>query len=366
MSKINYQIIPAKAQNKNAIVFAPDNAFIKYFAVTLQSLINNSNEKSAYDIVIFNGDITKENLDRLTVMLPENFNLRLLDIDIQIKEQFKSLILKNQDYWSIAMYYRIFIPFFMQNYKKVLYLDSDMVINSNIDELFNVDFEDKYILACRDTFAIQDAIYQNVKRLEFVKNILKIDDVQYYFNSGMLLFNIAAINLDDYYTKLTGIFNEKLMYPDQDILNFVFYKKAKLISFKYNCSIGYKHYDNKLEEKILDKYKDDFFNSIREPIIIHYTGKTKPWNTSNQSAQGVFADVFWKYARKTSFYEEILLAAVAAICKSQNKTVTNTANSRKKITLPQMLFSVKNEKYKGNKHKVLTFMGIKIKLKTKV
>ena len=123
---------------------------------------------------------------------------------------------------------------------------------------------------------------------------------------------------------------------------------------------------NEMVKKILDKYKDDFFNSIREPIIIHYTGKTKPWNTSNQSAQGVFADVFWKYARKTSFYEEILLAAVAAICKSQNKTVTNAANSRKKITLPQMLFSVKNEKYKGNKHKVLTFMGIKIKLKTKV
>lgn len=347
----NFKIENVNRENKYGIVFTPDDNFVKYFGVTLQSLIENSSKENFYDVIVFECDITDDNKKRLMKLIPQNFSLRFYNIDTYIKTNFPQINLKSQDYWSIAMFYRIFIPFIMQDYERVLYLDSDMVINNNIDELFSMQTSKK-IMAVRDTYSIQEEIYQNQTRLNFIKEILNLDDVENYFNSGMIVFNLINIDLQDYYQKLIDAFNIKLlMYPDQDILNKVFYDEVEYLSFKYNCSIGYKYYMVDMESKIQEKYLSDFLSDQEKPSIIHYTGKLKPWNTRYQK-QGVLGDLFWFYARKTFFYEEIILF----------NSINNMCLT-KKPSFAEILFSIKNVYRKEIKHKVITILGIKIKLK---
>ena len=300
-------------ENKYAIVFCLDNNFVKYFGVTLESLIENSSKENKYDIVIFESNITDSNKKRLLKGLPDNFSLRFFNIDEFIKNTFKDISLSiSNKRWSISTYYRIFIPFIMQNYEKVLYIDSDTVINRNLDDIYKIDFENKKIMACHDTFVIQSHESKDDMRLDYIENTLKVKKIYDYFNAGVVLFYIPAINPQEYYNDIMELFNtvKIFLFADQEVLNSIFFGNVKFLPFEYNCQIGYKFKGTKYESTLLEEYKSDFLNAQKNPVIIHYTTNLKPWNASPKYNQPELMDIFWQYARKTVFYEEILFSAL--------------------------------------------------------
>ena len=89
-------------------------------------------------------------------------------------------------------------------------------------------------------------------------------------------------------------------------------------------------------------------------MIIHYANETKPW----YNPEDIFADIWWKYARLTPFYESLLLKLI------EKNNVEHNNLPKKTITIKsilQSIFSVKNE----FNHKVWTILGLKIKFKRK-
>ncbi|MCD7779918.1 MAG: glycosyltransferase family 8 protein [Candidatus Gastranaerophilales bacterium] len=334
-------------ENTHTIVFSMDNNYVKYFAVALQSLIENSEQNINYDIIILETDIANYNKKILLKMIPQNFSLRFFKIDDFIIDKIDGNTLIAKSYWSIATWYRCFCPFIMLDYKKVLYCDSDIIFNKPIEKLFNIDFENKEILAVKDSCALR--IEKDPKREEFLQEALNMKDTNTYFNAGIIMFNIPQININEYYNVLCKYIKlPHLPYLDQDVLNAVFYEKKKLISLKYNFSyhilISFK--------RTLDLYPEDFHDSRENPIIIHYTDKIKPWHNPKNE----FCIEWWQYARKTPFYEDILY--------SNLKIVRNTTpKGRFYSSFFEYIFSVKNAW--DNKHKVLTILGIKIKIKKK-
>ena len=143
------------------IVFAPDNNYCKYFGATLKSLIANSKPHDYYDIIIFENDITERNKKILRNMLPDNFSLRFFQVyptDANILN-----LLSTREYWSVSMYYRIFIPLLLYKFDKVLYCDSDLVFNAPLNELFETDFEGNEILAVTDIITPITEIHQDRK-----------------------------------------------------------------------------------------------------------------------------------------------------------------------------------------------------------
>ena len=299
---IDFQIAPVFGSPKaKTIVFAPDNNYCKYFSVAFQSLIENSKNYEDYDIIIFDSDLSERNKKRIQNMCPPNFSLRFFDINSFISEKIGELNFKEREYWSISMYYRIFIPMVMQKYKKVLYCDADICFNQPISELFDIDFEDNELLAVLDT--VSPVLNLHKARCQHLYNELKLQQPEKYFNSGMLMFNIGKINIENYLEKFKEIINTKtLLFPDQDILNILFNGKNKLISCKYNFQYGVQIFNKNYINIIFGKYKKDFEEASNNPVIIHYTSSRKPWH----SPQEELADVFWYYARRCPFYEEIL------------------------------------------------------------
>ncbi len=358
-------------ENKQAIVFCLNNNFVKYFGVTLFSLIENSSEEKSYDIVVINRDITEKNKKRLLKLLPDNFSLRFFNIDEFIKSSFKDISLPtNGSYWSIDTYYRIFIPLIMQGYEKVLYLDSDTIINRNLDEIFNIDFDNKKVMACRDTFVIKSHRQKDNMRLDYIKNTLKIKNIQDYVNTGVMLLNISAIDPEKYFNDLIEIFNnvKTFLYADQEILNSIFYGQIKFLPFEYNCQIGYIFRSKGYEDSLLEEYKTNFLNAQKNPIIIHYTTDIKPWNCLSEFYQTELTDIYWHYARKTVFYEENIFSLVNNKQKEKKKSSEKSTPIKKQdeYSFFEKIFSVKNAPAKGYIRKVITVLGIKMSFRVKL
>lgn len=300
--EFNLQIEPVfDSHNYRTIVFAPDNNYCKYFSAALQSLIDNSKNFEDYDIIVFETDISERNKDMLQRMLPPNFSLRFFDITECINQKLGQLKLQIREYWSVSMYYRIFIPMIMQKYKRVLYCDSDVVTSGPLKEFFEIDFEDKEILAVIDTVSPVVDLFK--ERYEHLKNELQLSNPQNYFNSGIIMFNIEQIDLQNYMENLHRVLEVKtLLFPDQDILNMIFEGKVKLVSCRWNYQYGVTIFNKNYENIIYGDYKKDFLQARKYPVIIHYTSSRKPWHSPKEE----WADRFWFYARKSPFYEEIL------------------------------------------------------------
>ena len=181
-----------------------------------------------------------------------------------------------------------------------MYLDSDLITETDILTLFNQEFENKKLIAVPDT--LPHLKYE--KGVEHLINDLKLKNIRNYFNSGVLLFNIQAIEPLNHLQNMKKTFKTtKLIFPDQDILNVIFEDEVKLISNKWNYSCGVftyaKYFLNQIED---EEYKNDFLEAKTNPKIIHFSSKLKPWNYRLIE----YFDRFWYYARKTPFYTKLL------------------------------------------------------------
>ncbi len=341
-------------EHKNGIVFAPDNGYIKYFAVALKSLIENSNPNEQYDIVLLASDIDKKNKYHLEKMLPNNFSLRYFDIDNYIKSKF-NLKLNTLQYWSISMWYRIFIPLIMPKYERVAYFDSDICFNQSIDELFKISFNENEILAILDT--ISPILNYNQSRKQHLTQILGLKKPEAYFNSGVILFNIKKINKQHYINQcLKKIESTNLQFPDQDLLNIVFEGKTKLIPSKYNSQYHFPIFRETDFYYADEEYQKDYLDGFKNPVIVHYTSSRKPWHSPLEKN----AEIWWHYARQTPFYEEILLRMVQS-----NSVIPNVAVNKEMVKHITQRFKYRLRYLKYKLLKPFTFGKIRKKYKAK-
>ena len=345
-------------ENKKAlpIVFSFNNEYSKYFAVALKSLIDNTNNQLFYDIVVFSSDISERNRKLLEEMLPQNFSLRFFNVSNILED----INLPTMKYWSIDMYYRIIIPIIMPDYEKVLCLDSDIVIKDDISRLFDINFEGNKLLAIPDSFNLVSCLKESEERNEYIKNCLSLSNSDMYFNSGVLLFNIQSFNAKEYLETIKQTFSkiQKTYCPDQDILNFMFKGRVKLINQKWNLQYHLPIFHKKDLPCIDKTCLNDYNEAFQSPVIIHYTSPVKPWT----NPKGELAEVFWKYARKTVFYEEILASMYQSeIFESRYATNLYTIlQSNKKVLLWGASLFLENflKKYEISKKYYPNILGI--------
>lgn len=117
-------------------------------------------------------------------------------------------------------------------------------------------------------------------------------------------------------------------YMDQDILNHVYQKKIKYLNQSWNCVMDWRE-PNASRMAILKDAPFALYNEYLEarknPKIVHYAGYQKPWNVPACD----FAEYFWKYARQTVFYEEILKRFVLATTQNTVSNIERNLKSRK-------------------------------------
>ncbi len=192
-------------------------------------------------------------------------------------------------HFSKEMYYRIIAQFILpDNLDRILWLDADIIILKDITDFYHQDFNNAYLIACPDINNTSAVIVSQKKSLELPKEHL-------YFNSGVLLMNLNLMrkhtNLETIYTCATPL-KDKLLYPDQDILNVLYHNKVKYAEFTlYN-------YQTLNFRKFPKQILSDIF-------ILHYIGSIKPWNNRFLKNHAKF---WWKEALQNGgwFFRYIL------------------------------------------------------------
>lgn len=265
---------------KYNIVFATDQNYIQHLVVALKSLLENNKEQN-FKIYIINGGIEKFIFSKVKrICLDYNAELQSIVIDDLI---FKNLVTNH--HFTKANYYRLLIPNFIDD-EKVLYLDADIVVNSSIKELYNFNFDDKYICA--------------VLNLGFTRHKeLKMSLSSEYFNSGVMLINNEKWkkdNISDQVVSFVDNNRENIKFVDQCGLNAIINGRWKKIPLKYNQQAAI--FEDNFERKYHNFSSQELNEAKENPIIVHYTGSSKPWHFMNKHP---YKKLYWKYLKMTPF-----------------------------------------------------------------
>ena len=285
------------------IVTSCSNEYVPYLSVCLQSLRENSNAKHNYDIIILESNITRENKNILqTQLMSKNISIRFMHINPAV---FHADIEKNckNKHFSKETFYRILLPMLIPNYKKILYIDVDIIILSDIFQLYKTDLGINTIGACRDAMMNGWIKADNTMKNHLIYE-LEVKNVKDYFQAGVMLIDCNKFREDNCEEKLiTLVKTTNMETADQCILNKYFYKKVSLLDLSWN-------YENECTTHKRTKWVNLMDQDIRllylearkNPRIIHFVGPEKPWFYKEED----FAELWWKYAQNSPFYSEII------------------------------------------------------------
>lgn len=265
------------------IFFATDDAYIPFLAVTLQSLEQNADKNYNYNIKILNTDnVSVENKSKILAEYSKDvFDIEFVDVSPYIEKI--SAKLHTRDYYSKTTYYRLFIPTMYPELDKALYLDCDIAINDSISKLYETELGENYVGAIPD----QSVKYLSDEFKEYVEKRVGVEKYDKYFNAGILVMNLKKlreVGFEDLFIELLSNIKFNVA-QDQDYLNVICKGHVVFIDEIWN--------EMPLPVEIERPAK---------PSLIHYNLSFKPWRIDGV----LYEEVFWNYARKTSFIYDIL------------------------------------------------------------
>lgn len=277
-------------KNKLDVVFSIDENYIQHFCVAITSLLENNLNK--IDRIFLIHDIQeKSKLEKTVKFIYKKYNKIICNFSINnlIDRDFKV-----DGHISKATYYRLYLSELLPtDVDRVLFLDSDLIINGNIEFLLSLDFN-KTNHNKKKTLEINNPIDNEIylyavsnlsdQKKERLKNLGLTGEK--YFNAGVLLINLKKWrenNILNTILKVEENNKNKILLHDQDILNIVFENLWGELPTRYNA-INLEFCPNR--------------ENIENYNIIHFTNYPKPWNFINTHP---FKMKYWEYLRKTPY-----------------------------------------------------------------
>ena len=283
------------------IFFACDDNFIKYTVVSLYSMIRNASPDYQYRVHVLHTEASERMKQAVMALENENFTISFDNVSEQLETIVKELPVR--DYYSKTTYYRLFIAEKFPEYKKAIYIDSDTIVQGDVSELYMTDIGDFFVGACHEQAMVQVDEYGT-----YVEKVIGISRYS-FFNAGMILINCEQFrkyDVRDQFVKALNVYNF-VVTQDEDYLNLICKDRVYWLDQRWNTEI---------------------FGEIAYPIeeakILHYIMVSKPWHYEDCR----HGDIFWRYAKDTSVYEEI---------KEVLASYTDEARERDRVSCDNLL-----------------------------
>lgn len=326
-----------------SICFSSDNNYAPYLGVAVTSLIQNASAKSNYDIFILDDKISPGNKALISSMAKgyKNISLRFVDIHYYLSSKSKKSFYV-YGHFTMSTYLRFFAPLIFSKHKKILYLDSDLVINKDVAELFHTPLEKNLIGASKD-LAVSAIARKEERFRKYMSQKLELKQPSGYFQAGVIILNIEQMIKENIYEKLFDRLSKvkKPIFVDQCIMNSVCQGRVKYFDGKWNVNWYLNAYTPSLIDKLSAADYQTYQEAGKNPYILHYAGDTKPW----QDPLGPWADNFWRYARATVFYEAILtLNSQSTVVGKKKKATAPQEVEKQAINLAKQVASAKIDK----------------------
>ncbi len=249
------------------LLLSSDDNYAFFLGTVLCSVFEN--KKSGYDIRVFviDGGISETNKEKMSVLEERyGFKINFLKIEMEAFKKFpttKTL--------PISAYYRMFLKNILPEWvDKILYLDCDIVVLNDIQNIFNENLNGNIIGAVPH--------YETGSSIESAKRLGLPKDAK-YFNSGVLLIDLNLWRKSKTEEECLDFIiknPDKIRFADQDVLNSVFANKYQALPWKYNSTDG--SGDEVYIRHFVDAKPWYRFTNIKfQKKWIEYINKT-PWN----------------------------------------------------------------------------------------
>ena len=245
------------------IVLAGDRNYTTQLETTIKSILYHNRDVKIY---ILNQDIMPDwfrKPRKIARMLGSDI------IDVKLPEQAVFQGWETREYISPMTYARYFIPDYISE-DKVLYLDSDLIINQSLGSLFEIELYEHLLAAAWDTDGIS-------------------------FNAGVMLINNKKWRQEKLKERLIeqsivtireveeGRFEN--FNGDQTILNQVCSNQWLELDKEFNLQVGHN------VTAFYNKW-NNYFNELVPPSIIHFVSYRKPWTTLIANR---YRDLWWEF-----------------------------------------------------------------------
>ena len=245
------------------IVLAGDRNYTTQLETTIKSILYHNRDVKIY---ILNQDIMPDwfrKPRKIARMLGSDI------IDVKLPEQAVFQGWETREYISPMTYARYFIPDYISE-DKVLYLDSDLIVNQSLGSLFEIELYEHLLAAAWDTDGIS-------------------------FNAGVMLINNKKWRQEKLKERLIeqsivtireveeGRFEN--FNGDQTILNQVCSNQWLELDKEFNLQVGHD------VTAFYNKW-NNYFNELVPPSIIHFVSYRKPWTTLIANR---YRDLWWEF-----------------------------------------------------------------------
>lgn len=276
-----------------------DGRYSKFVGTSMLSLFENTAEPVTVHI-LHDNTLNNQNRDKLNYIAGQyKQHLKFYDVSTLNRDEIERIInafpyLKGRTS-GIGTMFRLWIhKLIPDDISKVIYIDSDTIVNLDIKELWNIDIESQPLAA----------VPEMANGEPFVQDkILGMDGVipkERYMNAGVLSINLK------YWRQDSKLFNDGCdfisknpkysSYLDQDLLNYCFAAKMKVLPVKFNSFIT--------AERLFLRS-----NAI-EKKIYHYTGGSFGFGLKFDTSD-IFNRLYFNYFSKTPWFNLDMITNLA-------------------------------------------------------
>lgn len=268
--------------NRIPIFFTVDNGYVPYLSVALESMMENADKSKEYTVIILHERLKQENIEKIKHLEKEPFQFIFKDMQDgfdEITDRAENRL--RCDYFTMTIYYRMFMANMFPEYDKAVYIDSDLVVLNDISKLYEIDLGNKILGGCVEYAGVKYEEYGN-----YLKNAVGISPTE-CIDSGVLLMNLKKMreeNLQEHFLRLLSRYHFETVEPVRDYLNAMCKNRIAFL------------------DKRWDIMPTDERDDVEDPYIVHYNLFSKPW-----CYDGIqYEQYFWEYAKKSEYYQEIL------------------------------------------------------------
>jgi UDP-glucose:(galactosyl)LPS alpha-1,2-glucosyltransferase len=256
------------------LLFAIDDTFVEQLKTTLYSIWLHSSAKR-FDVFVLQEEelIQTAELRQFCQGLEMGYHPVIIGTGSIFKQAPVS------DRYPESIYYRLLAQNYLpKDLDKVLYLDADILCINDLQPLYDLMLED-YLYAA--------ASHSKLTEVTTVINKVRLKNYESegYFNSGVLLMNLAQLRQEVKEKEIAAFIQKNqlnLFLPDQDILNGLYGDRILAIPDQlYNYDVR----KNRTYETIsLGQWDLDWV--INYTVLLHFCGKDKPWKKGYKSRYG--------------------------------------------------------------------------------
>jgi lipopolysaccharide biosynthesis glycosyltransferase len=221
----------SESYGDRVLAIAADHRFAPGLIAATASALSRLPAGSQIDLLVFDEGLTAEDR-RMVEQVVRRSGTRTT---VHIAAGFTSLDRKVPIFGHIpnaATYSRLLIPGIAESSRLALYLDADVLVRDDLDQLLSVPLDDAYIAACVD-LAAPTVEYP----LDYSYAVLGRQADEPYFNAGVLLIDVPRWRRDDIAERVLQYldrWHDDVHWHDQDGINAICGATARMLDPRWN------------------------------------------------------------------------------------------------------------------------------------